>query len=169
MDDDNPIWRVILSHPCKPFLNLETLSSHVRFSPNSRFVLASTQDSTIRLWNYQTSRCVKTYTGHVNRTYCIPACFITSKGKYIVSGSEDNKLYIWDLQTRQVHQTLEGHRGMILAYHIDSALNAFQDVVLAVAVSLKNLAGLSIPQAHKYSLRHTHSEISLHQRQWRKT
>lgn len=87
------------------------LSSHVKFSPNSRFVLASTQDSTIRLWNYQTSRCVKTYTGHVNRTYCIPACFITLKGPYLVSGSEDCKVYIWDLQTRQVLQVLEGHRG----------------------------------------------------------
>ena len=89
-----------------------TTSSYVRFSPNSRFVLASTQDSTIRLWNYQTSKCVKTYIGHSNRTYCIPACFVTSKGKYIVSGSEDNKIYIWDLQTRQVLQVLEGHRGM---------------------------------------------------------
>jgi COMPASS component SWD3 len=97
VDDDNPIC------------------SYVKFSPNSRFVLASTQDSTIRLWNYQTSKCVKTYTGHSNRTYCIPACFVTSKGKYIVSGSEDNKIYIWDLQTRQILQTLEGHRDVVLA------------------------------------------------------
>lgn len=86
-------------------------SSHVKFTPNSAFVLASTQDSTIRLWNYQSSKCVKTYTGHTNRTFCIPACFITTKGKYIVSGSEDNKIYIWDLQSRRVLQILEGHRG----------------------------------------------------------
>jgi COMPASS component SWD3 len=79
---------------------------------NSKFVLASTQDSTIRLWNYHTSRCVKTYTGHTNRTYCLPPSFSTTKGKYIVSGSEDAKIFIWDLQTRQVLQVLEGHRGM---------------------------------------------------------
>lgn len=112
-------------------------SSHVKFTPNSAFVLASTQDSTIRLWNYQNSRCVKTYTGHTNRTYCIPACFITNKGKYIVSGSEDNKIYIWDLQTRKILQILEGHRGKLVA----PSLLAFADwcgspdVVLAVAVS----------------------------------
>jgi WD40 repeat protein len=91
----------------------EENSSHVRFSPNSRFVLAATQDSTIRLWNYHTSRCVKTYVGHANRTYCIAACFSATGSKYIVSGSEDAKIYIWDLQSRQVVQILEGHRGEI--------------------------------------------------------
>src|ERR1700729_1876697 len=97
-------------------LNISSLlpfSSHVKFSPNSKFVLASTQDSTVRLWNYQTSRCVKTYTGHINRTYCLFACFKTSStgGKYVVGGSEDAKAYIWDLQSREVLQVLEGHRG----------------------------------------------------------
>lgn len=88
-------------------------SSHVKFSPNSRFILASTQDSTIRLWNYQISRCVKTYTGHTNRTYCIPANFsVNTEPKCIMSGSEDGKIYIWDLQTRQVVQVIEAHRGM---------------------------------------------------------
>src|SRR5688572_7979976 len=77
-------------------------SSHVRFSPNSKFLLAATQDSTIRLWNFQTSRCVKTYTGHTNRTYCIVVCFSTIKGTYVISGSEDAKVYIWDLQSRKL-------------------------------------------------------------------
>jgi len=68
----------------------------------------------VRLWNYQTSRCVKTYTGHVNRTYCIPNAFVTTsrKGIYVVSGSEDGKIYLWDLQSRQIAQVIEGHRGM---------------------------------------------------------
>src|SRR5712692_4296293 len=88
-------------------------SSHVSFSPNSRYVLASTQDSTIRLWNYQTSRCVKTYTGHTNRTYSLVAAFSTTTGgHYIVSGSEDCKIYIWDLQSRHIAQVLEGHKGL---------------------------------------------------------
>ena len=86
-------------------------SSHVSFSPNSKYVLASTQDSTIRLWNYQTSRCVKTFTGHTNRTYSLRAAFSTTNGHYIVSGSEDCKIYIWDLQSRRIAQVLEGHKG----------------------------------------------------------
>ena len=94
---------------------MSEISSHVEFSPNSKFILAATQDSTIRLWNYHSSRCVKTYKGHVNRTYCIFTCFSTTKGNYIVSGSEDCKVYLWDLQSREVVQVLEGHRGM---YHL---------------------------------------------------
>jgi len=106
VDDDNPIC------------------SHVKFSPNSKFILAATQDSTVRLWNYQNSRCAKTYTGHTNRTYCLFTCFITTNGQYVVSGSEDAKVYIWDLQSREIVQVLEGHRDD-------------QDVVLAVATHPK--------------------------------
>lgn len=116
-------------------------SSHVRFTPNSKFVLVSTQDSTIRLWNYQTSRCVKTYTGHTNRTYCIPACFGDTSNKYVVAGSEDHKVYIWDLQTRQVVQVLEGHKGIFESRSV-SVVTSFQDVVLAIAVSLRMLVKL---------------------------
>ncbi|CAL1696007.1 unnamed protein product [Somion occarium] len=95
-DDDNPIC------------------SHVKFSPNSKYILASTQDSTIRLWNTQTSRCVKTYTGHTNRTYSI-FCDFAPGGAYIVSGSEDSKVYLWHLQNRQIVQVLEGHRDVVIA------------------------------------------------------
>jgi COMPASS component SWD3 len=96
-------------------------SSHVQFSPNSKYVLVSTQDSTIRLWNYQTSRCVKTYAGHTNRTYALVAAFSSTGGQYIVSGSEDAKIYIWDLQSRRVAQILEGHKGeesMDIMFHM---------------------------------------------------
>lgn len=89
-------------------------SSHIKFTPNSRFILSSTQDSTVRLWNTQTSRCVKTYKGHTNRTYSIFVDFAPG-GQHIVSGSEDCKIYVWDLQSRQVAQVLEGHRGMFVS------------------------------------------------------
>lgn len=41
--------------------------SNVFFSPNSKFVFASTLDSTIRLWDYQNDKTLKTYTGQTNR------------------------------------------------------------------------------------------------------
>lgn len=85
----------------------------MKFSPNGKYILASTYDDTIRLWNYHTAKCLKTYTGHVNRGYCLFSCFsVTGAGKWIVSGSEDNKIYIWDLQSREIVQVLEGHKGL---------------------------------------------------------
>lgn len=84
-----------------------------------------TQDSTIRLWDYLNSRCVKTYAGHINRTYCLFSCFTKAGRKCVVGGSEDHKIYLWDLQTREIVQVLEGHT----------------DVVLAIAVSITFLIG----------------------------
>lgn len=68
-----------------------------------------------RLWNFSPGKFLKTYTGHVNLRYCVPASFSVTNRKYIVSGSEDNCVYIWDLQTRKMLQKLEGHTDSIVA------------------------------------------------------
>ena len=68
-----------------------------------------------RLWNFSAGKFLKTYTGHVNTKYCIPAAFSITNGKYIVSGSEDKCVYLWDLQSRRIVQKLEGHTDTVIA------------------------------------------------------
>ena len=106
------IWSVVNGQCLKTLAEgHDAICQHVQFSPNSKYILSTAHDSSIRLWDYNTARCLKTYVGHTNARYCIAACFSVTGGKWIVSGSEDNKVWLWDLQTREVVQVLEGHEG----------------------------------------------------------
>jgi COMPASS component SWD3 len=87
--------------------------SGVRFSPNGRFVLVSSLDSTMRLWDWKTQQCVKTYRGHTNAKYCLSSAFSTvGAEKLVVGASEDGRVYVWGLQKKDIVQTLDGHQGI---------------------------------------------------------
>ena len=98
--------------------------SHVTYSPNGKFVLAGTLDSTMRLWPMSISgksKCAKTYTSefHTNTKYCIVSRFLVSKPKRrqcIVTGSESGHVILYDIQSRKVHQLLDQvHKDVVLA------------------------------------------------------
>ncbi len=86
----------------------------VRFSPNGRFILAHTLDSCIRLWDYVSGSCKKTYQGHVNKKYSLGGAFgVSGNQGFIVSGSEDGDIMFWDVTNKEVVQRVSGHEGVV--------------------------------------------------------
>ena len=92
--------------------------SSVKYSPNSKYLLAGTLDSTLRLWPVTvsgTNRCARQYRDKhfVNSKYSIVADF-TATGDIVV-GSETGDVVLFDLQTAEVLQVLHGHEDAVLA------------------------------------------------------
>ncbi|ORX41459.1 WD40 repeat-like protein [Piromyces finnis] len=95
--------------------------SCVQFSPNGRFILVSSMDNVIRLFDLSTHKCKRIYIGHKNQEYGNNSimsvmhtinCGIITKGSgskdhcYIVSGSQDGNIWIWNLQNKKPVQII---------------------------------------------------------------
>jgi COMPASS component SWD3 len=116
--DHSRIWDTSTGQCLKTLMDDTTPPvSCVKFAPNSKFLLASSMDDKIKLWDYFASSCLKTYQGHVNKRYCIifALCYSDDLSQnWVVSGSEDNSIYIWDLQSRKILKKIDqAHSGMV--------------------------------------------------------
>jgi serine/threonine protein kinase len=76
-----------------------------------RITLASgSDDKTIKIWNLNNKKEIRTLKGHSNTVYSVA---ISLDGKIIVSGSSDKTIKIWNLQTGQLINTLYGHKDFV--------------------------------------------------------
>lgn len=80
----------------------------VEISPNGQFILSSSLDGKLRLWNYMENKVYKTYQGWKKGKICekfnCDVKFITKSKNHalIVSGSDDSGLLIWDVQLKDI-------------------------------------------------------------------
>lgn len=81
--------------------------SHIQVSPNGKYILSSSLDGKIRLWDYMNNKVVKTYVGlngeDVNSKYNSGSCFITvTDPPLVASGSDHAGVLFWDIQTKGI-------------------------------------------------------------------
>lgn len=104
--------------------------SFVSFSPNGAYILASSLDNQIRLWDRSSGKILKKYSGHMNERFCIASQFLIIEHfdksdtnqkeiqnnchSLILSGSEDNCIYIWDVQAEKLILKILAHSGNTL-------------------------------------------------------
>jgi len=69
--------------------------THVNASPDGRYLLVSSNDSTVRLYENSSFELLCTYTGATNKEFQISASW-SATGEYVLSGSEDANIYVWE-------------------------------------------------------------------------
>ena len=98
---------LIKSFEFKPFLMEKGHSSGVdtvTISPNGKYIISGSRDSTIKIWDIKTEKCLKTLEGH---KYSVNSVAISPNGKYIVSGSSDSTIKIWNIKTGENIYTID--------------------------------------------------------------
>ena len=73
-----------------------------------RYMLTGALDSTIRLWDTYTSKCLRTYFGHVEGVWALAADSLR-----VVSGAEDSMVKVWDTRSGKCERTFTGHAGPV--------------------------------------------------------
>ncbi|TQB70073.1 hypothetical protein MPDQ_000995 [Monascus purpureus] len=73
-----------------------------------RYFVTSALDSTIRLWETNTGRCLRTFFGHLEGVWALAADTLR-----IVTGAEDRMVKIWDPRTGKCERTFTGHSGPV--------------------------------------------------------
>lgn len=87
--------------------NYQSTFQHGRPEP-PQYMLTSALDNTIRMWDVQAGRCIRTFFGHVEGVWALAADSLR-----IVSGAQDRTLKVWDPRTGKCERTFTGHTGPV--------------------------------------------------------
>ena len=73
-----------------------------------RYMLTASLDSTLRLWEVPTGRCLRTFFGHIEGVWALGADTLR-----VVSGAQDRMTKVWDPRTGKCERTYTGHTGPV--------------------------------------------------------
>jgi eukaryotic-like serine/threonine-protein kinase len=95
-------------------------------SPNGRWIATASHDGTVKLWDAQARKLVRTLEGHRDVVWCVA---FSPDSKYLASGSEEDGsgcVIVWDVATGRQHRRFLGHKRLVLgvAFHPNGRLLA---------------------------------------------
>ncbi|MFN5138361.1 MAG: NB-ARC domain-containing protein [Pseudanabaena sp.] len=120
-DQTIKLWNVDINTPqtlepdLQPFQVLRGHSDRIlstTFSPDGQILASGSADRTIKLWDVNTGKLLKTLQGHRSWIWEIA---ISPDSKFLASGSYDHTVKLWDLESGECLQTLQGHPSSVLS------------------------------------------------------
>ena len=84
-----------------------------------RYFLTGGLDSTIRLWDSATGRCLKTMFGHLEGVWALAGDTIRA-----ISGANDGMVKCWEPRSGKCDATFTGHRGPVTCVGLNDSLMA---------------------------------------------
>ncbi|KAG6837267.1 hypothetical protein H0H93_012272 [Arthromyces matolae] len=90
-------------------IRLDGELTSVKITRDSRFALVNHAPDEIQLWDLETGRLSRKFTGQRQGRHVIRSCFGGYDENFVVSGSEDGNVYIWHRDTGALIETLVGH------------------------------------------------------------
>lgn len=102
--------------------------------PSGDFIVSSSRDKTIKMWEVSTGYCVKTFTGHREWVRMVR---VNQDGSLLASCSNDQTLRVWAVATKECKAELREHEHVVecLAWAPESS---FPTINEAAGVDVKN-------------------------------
>ncbi len=79
-------------------------------SPSGQWIVSSSNDQTLKIWDRQTGMEVRTLHGHTSEVTC---CAVSPCGEWIVSGALDGTLKIWDAHNGEERFSIKSHTNLV--------------------------------------------------------
>ncbi|XP_027127976.1 apoptotic protease-activating factor 1 isoform X1 [Larimichthys crocea] len=89
---------------------------HCQFCQNGQTLITSSEDTTIRVWKWQSGEC-KVLQGHKEQVRCFSPLSNSPDNTRLLSWSFDGTVKMWDVESGEKLQDIEAHRGAILSCH----------------------------------------------------
>lgn len=86
--------------------------SEVVVSADGKFLASASSDNTVKIWEIETGREVRTFAGHIAP---IKALALSGDGKFLASGGNDKSVRVWNVGDGQTKYVLPEHGGSVEA------------------------------------------------------
>ena len=85
----------------------------IAFSPDGRFIVSGSDDRTVKVWEVESGRLLRSLEGHAGS---VNAVAVSPDGRFIVSGgSWDTTVKVWKVESGRLLHSQEGHTGPVNA------------------------------------------------------